>query len=81
MHLQPRRCGPPSAAHTADRTVQPELERFLAKRTEATTVEIASSHVPMLSNPAGYSMPSVSPQAPCKKPERRAMGSGAEEVT
>jgi pimeloyl-ACP methyl ester carboxylesterase len=37
---------------TKDRTVQPQLERFLAKRMEANTVEVASSHVPMLSNPA-----------------------------
>jgi pimeloyl-ACP methyl ester carboxylesterase len=37
---------------TKDRTVQPELERFVAKRMGATTVETASSHVPMLSNPA-----------------------------
>jgi pimeloyl-ACP methyl ester carboxylesterase len=37
---------------TKDRTVQPELEHFVAKRMGATTVEIASSHVPMLSNPA-----------------------------
>ena len=34
-----------------DRTVQPELERFLAKRMGATTVEMESSHVPMLSKP------------------------------
>ena len=34
-----------------DRTIQPELERFLAKRMHATTVEVESSHVPMLSNP------------------------------
>jgi pimeloyl-ACP methyl ester carboxylesterase len=34
-----------------DRTVHPELERFVAKRMGATTVEAASSHVPMLSNP------------------------------
>src|SRR5882724_10381301 len=37
---------------TKDRTVQPELQRFVAKRMGATTVETASSHVPMLSNPA-----------------------------
>jgi pimeloyl-ACP methyl ester carboxylesterase len=37
---------------TKDRTVQPELEHFVAKRMGATTVEIASSHVPTLSNPA-----------------------------
>jgi pimeloyl-ACP methyl ester carboxylesterase len=34
-----------------DRTVQPELERFVAKRMRATTIEVDSSHVPMLSNP------------------------------
>jgi pimeloyl-ACP methyl ester carboxylesterase len=34
-----------------DRTVHPELERFLAKRMGATTYEADSSHVPMLSNP------------------------------
>ena len=35
-----------------DRTVPPELERFLAKRMGATTIELDSSHVPMLSKPA-----------------------------
>jgi pimeloyl-ACP methyl ester carboxylesterase len=33
-----------------DRTVQPELERFLAKRMKASTHAIDSSHVPMLSH-------------------------------
>ena len=36
---------------TKDRTVQPELQRFLAKRMGATIREVESSHVPMLSNP------------------------------
>jgi len=36
---------------TNDRTVQPELERFVAKRMGATIHEVDSSHVPMLSNP------------------------------
>jgi pimeloyl-ACP methyl ester carboxylesterase len=36
---------------TNDRTVHPELERFVAKRMGATTYEVESSHVPMLSNP------------------------------
>ena len=36
---------------TKDRTVQPELQRFVAKRMGATTTEVASSHVPMLSQP------------------------------
>src|SRR5271154_2942450 len=35
-----------------DRTVNPELERFVAKRMNARTVEADTSHVPMLSNPA-----------------------------
>src|SRR5712691_3846245 len=34
-----------------DRTVQPELERFLAKRMNASTHAVNSSHVPMLSHP------------------------------
>jgi pimeloyl-ACP methyl ester carboxylesterase len=34
-----------------DRTIQPELERFVAKRMKATTFETDSSHVPMLSRP------------------------------
>src|ERR1700746_1673120 len=36
---------------TQDRTVHPELERFAAKRMGAKTLEVASSHVPMLSHP------------------------------
>ena len=34
-----------------DHTVNPELERFLAKRMKAHTTELDSSHVPMLSQP------------------------------
>ena len=34
-----------------DRTVHPDLERFVAKRMGATVREVESSHVPMLSNP------------------------------
>lgn len=34
-----------------DRTVQPELERFLAKRMRASIHAIDSGHVPMLSHP------------------------------
>jgi pimeloyl-ACP methyl ester carboxylesterase len=36
---------------TKDRTIQPELERSVAKRMGATTFETDSSHVPMLSQP------------------------------
>jgi pimeloyl-ACP methyl ester carboxylesterase len=35
----------------ADRTVQPDLERFAAKRMGARTYDVDSSHVPMLSHP------------------------------
>lgn len=34
-----------------DRTVQPDLERFVAKRMGAHTYDLDSSHVPMLSHP------------------------------
>ena len=34
-----------------DRTVHPDLERFFAKRMGATTYELDSSHLPMLSHP------------------------------
>ena len=40
-----------SIVATNDRTVNPELERFAAKRMGAKTYEVASSHVPMLSHP------------------------------
>lgn len=36
---------------TEDRTVHPELQRFVAKRMGAQTFETSSSHVPMLSQP------------------------------
>ncbi len=34
-----------------DRTVHPDLQRFAAKRMDATVREVESSHVPMLSQP------------------------------
>jgi pimeloyl-ACP methyl ester carboxylesterase len=34
-----------------DGTINPEQERFMSKRMGATTVEVSSSHVPMLSHP------------------------------
>jgi hypothetical protein len=36
---------------TADRAIQPNLERAMAKKIAATTVEVKSSHLPMLSLP------------------------------
>jgi pimeloyl-ACP methyl ester carboxylesterase len=36
---------------TQDQTVHPDLQRFVSKRMKATTTEVTSSHVPMLSHP------------------------------
>ncbi len=40
------------AVSTEDRTINPDLERFMAKRMGATTIELKSSHVSLLSHPA-----------------------------
>jgi pimeloyl-ACP methyl ester carboxylesterase len=37
---------------TQDNAINPDLERMYAKRMNATTVEVKSSHVPMISHPA-----------------------------
>lgn len=34
-----------------DRTINPDLERFMAKRMNATTVELDASHVSLISQP------------------------------
>ena len=34
-----------------DKAINPELERMMAKRANATTVEVDASHVPMISKP------------------------------
>src|SRR5213593_5012451 len=39
------------AVSTLDRTTSPELERFLANRMKAKTIELKSSHVSLLSHP------------------------------
>jgi hypothetical protein len=36
---------------TKDRTVHPDLQRFVSKRMGANVYEVASGHVPMLSSP------------------------------
>src|SRR5438132_4414489 len=41
------------AVSTQDRTTSPELERFLADRMKAKTIELKSSHVSLLSHPRG----------------------------
>jgi pimeloyl-ACP methyl ester carboxylesterase len=40
------------AVSRADQTTAPELERFLAKRMHATTIELDSGHLSLLSHPA-----------------------------
>jgi pimeloyl-ACP methyl ester carboxylesterase len=39
------------AVSTEDRTIDPNLERFMAKRMNARTIELKSSHVSMISHP------------------------------
>jgi pimeloyl-ACP methyl ester carboxylesterase len=39
------------AVSTDDRTINPDLERFMAKRMNARTIEVASSHLSMISHP------------------------------
>ena len=39
------------AVSTEDRTINPDLERFMAKRMGAKTIELKSSHVSLLSHP------------------------------
>jgi len=40
------------AVSTEDRTINPDLQRFMAKRMGATTIELKSSHVSLISHPA-----------------------------
>jgi hypothetical protein len=37
---------------TLDRAINPDLQRFMAKRANATTIEVASSHASILSHPS-----------------------------
>ncbi|MEI9915248.1 MAG: alpha/beta hydrolase [Methylovirgula sp.] len=39
------------AVSTEDRTINPDLERFMAKRMKATTIELKSSHLSLISHP------------------------------
>jgi pimeloyl-ACP methyl ester carboxylesterase len=39
------------AVSTEDRTINPDLERFMAKRMDAKTIEVKSSHVSLISHP------------------------------
>lgn len=40
------------AVSTEDRTINPDLERFMAKRMGATTIEVKASHLSLISQPA-----------------------------
>ncbi|HEV7959890.1 MAG TPA: alpha/beta hydrolase, partial [Rhizomicrobium sp.] len=39
------------AVSTQDRTINPDLERFMAKRMGAKTIEIKASHLALISHP------------------------------
>ena len=39
------------AISTEDRTINPDLERFMAKRMDATTIEVKASHLSLISHP------------------------------
>jgi hypothetical protein len=39
------------AVSTEDRTINPDLQRFMAKRMGAKTIEVKSSHVSLISQP------------------------------
>jgi len=39
------------AVSTEDRTINPDLERFMAKRMGATTIEVKASHLALISQP------------------------------
>ena len=53
-----------------DQAVHPDLERAAAKRMGATTYDIDSSHVPMLSHPDYVSTSSTPPPAPSRLREQ-----------
>jgi hypothetical protein len=40
------------AVSTEDRTINPDLERFMAKRMGAKTIELKASHLSLISHPA-----------------------------
>jgi pimeloyl-ACP methyl ester carboxylesterase len=39
------------AVSTEDRTINPDLERFMAKRMNAKTIEVKASHLSLISHP------------------------------
>jgi hypothetical protein len=43
------------AVSTEDRTINPDLERFMAKRMGAKTVEVKASHLSLILQPAAIS--------------------------
>ena len=43
------------AVSTEDRTINPDLERFMAKRMGAKTIEVKASHVSLISQPDAIS--------------------------
>jgi pimeloyl-ACP methyl ester carboxylesterase len=55
------------AVSTEDRTINPDLERFMAKRMGAKTIEVKSSHVSLISHPdeiSGLILEAARPKSP-----------------
>jgi hypothetical protein len=50
-HINPRFKPSFYAVSTEDRTINPDLERFMAKRMGATTIEVKASHLSLISQP------------------------------
>jgi pimeloyl-ACP methyl ester carboxylesterase len=57
------------AVSTEDRTINPDLERFMAKRMGAKTIELKSSHLSMISHPEAIT--ALVLEAAGQKPGRR----------
>ncbi len=50
-HLQRAGLNVTSVQNPLDRTINPDLERFMARRMGATTIELEASHVSLISRP------------------------------
>jgi hypothetical protein len=46
-----RHCLPARRVSAEDRTINPDLERFMAKRMGAKTIELKASHLSLISHP------------------------------
>lgn len=51
------------AVPTEDRAINPDLERFVAKRNGANTIAVKASHLPMISQPQLITRPILEDEA------------------